>query len=115
MGSNIRAMIADVEVEDLEAAIPLYRELAGDVDVKRFPYLDLQLAAVGPFLLHSGPPDKYVSQTATVGGDHPPNGLAVPHGRYAHPTDHSNAKGGTQWMQHGPWSWGAEESSAPPG
>ena len=66
MGSNIRAMIADVEVEDLEAAIPLYRELAGDVEVKRFPHLDLELAAVGPFLLYSGPLDKYVSQTATV-------------------------------------------------
>ena len=66
MSSNIRAMIADVEVEDLEAAIPLYRELAGDVEVKRFPYLDLELAAVGPFLLYSGPLDKYVSQTATV-------------------------------------------------
>jgi hypothetical protein len=40
MSSNIRAMIADVEVEDLEAAIPLiplYRELAGDVEVRRFP------------------------------------------------------------------------------
>jgi hypothetical protein len=66
MGGNIRAMIADIEVEDLEAAIPLHRELAGDVEVRRFPYLDLELAAVGPFLLNSGPRDKYVSQAATV-------------------------------------------------
>jgi predicted enzyme related to lactoylglutathione lyase len=59
-------MIADVEVENLEAAIPFYRELAGDVEVRRFPYRDLELALVGPFLLYSGPLDTYVSQTATV-------------------------------------------------
>jgi predicted enzyme related to lactoylglutathione lyase len=59
-------MIADVEVESLEAAIPFYRELAGDVEVRRFPYRDLELALVGPFLLYSGPLEKYVSQTATV-------------------------------------------------
>jgi predicted enzyme related to lactoylglutathione lyase len=64
--SNIRAMIADVEVESLEAAIPLYRELAGDVEVRRFPYRDLELALVGPFLLCSGPLEEHVSQTATV-------------------------------------------------
>ena len=52
--SNIRAMIADVEVEDLEATIPFYRELAGDVEVRRFPYRDLELALVGPFLLQGG-------------------------------------------------------------
>jgi predicted enzyme related to lactoylglutathione lyase len=66
VSSNIRAMIADVEVENLEAAIPFYRELAGDVEVRRFPYRDLELALVGPFLLYSGPLEKYVSQTATV-------------------------------------------------
>ena len=66
MSSNIRAMIADVEVESLEAAIPLYRELAGDVEVRRFPFRDLELALVGPFLLYSGPLEKYASQTATV-------------------------------------------------
>jgi hypothetical protein len=55
MSSNIRAMIADVEVESLEAAIPFYRELAGDVEARRFPYRDLDLALVGPFLLYSGP------------------------------------------------------------
>jgi hypothetical protein len=66
MSSNIRAMIANVEVDSLEAAIPLYRELAGDVDVRRFPYRDLELASVGPFLLYCGPLGKYVPQTATV-------------------------------------------------
>ena len=66
MSSNIRAMVANVEVENLEAAIPLYRELAGDVEPRRFPYLDLELALVGPFLLYSGPVENHVSQTATV-------------------------------------------------
>jgi len=66
VSSNIRAMIADVEVDNLDAAIPFYRELAGDVEVRRFPYLELELALVGPFLLYSGPLEKYVSQTATV-------------------------------------------------
>jgi len=66
MSTNIRAMIANVEVESLEDAIPLYRELAGDVDVRRFPYRELEVALVGPFLLYAGPLEKYVSQTATV-------------------------------------------------
>ena len=66
MSANIRAMIANVEVESLEEAIPLYSELAGGVDAIRFPYQDLELALVGPFLLYSGPLEKYVSQTATV-------------------------------------------------
>jgi len=66
VSSNIRAMIANVEVESLEDAIPLYRELAGDVDVRRFPYRELEVALVGPFLLYAGPLEKYVSQTATV-------------------------------------------------
>jgi predicted enzyme related to lactoylglutathione lyase len=66
VSSNIRAMIANVEVESLEAAIPFYRELAGDVEVRRFPYRELELALVGPFLLYAGPLEKYVSQTATV-------------------------------------------------
>ena len=59
-------MIADVEVDDLEAALPFSRELAGDVKVRRFPCRDLEWALVGPFLLYSGPLEKYVSQTATV-------------------------------------------------
>jgi hypothetical protein len=66
MSMNIRAMIANVEVENLDDAIPLYHALAGDVDVRRFPYRELELALVGPFLLYSGPLEKYVSQTATV-------------------------------------------------
>jgi hypothetical protein len=66
MSTNIRAMIANVEVDSLEDTIPLYRELAGDVDVRRFPYRELELALVRAFLLYSGSLEKYVSQTATV-------------------------------------------------
>ncbi|MFD5080532.1 VOC family protein [Streptomyces sp. NPDC058371] len=66
MSSNIRAMVTNVEVENLDDAIPLYQDLAGDVEVHRFPYRELELALVGPFLLYSGPLEKYVSQNATV-------------------------------------------------
>ncbi|MGW3942263.1 hypothetical protein [Streptomyces phaeochromogenes] len=60
MSSNIRAMIANIEVENLEDAVPLYQDLAGDAEVRRFPYRELELALVGPFLLYSGPLEKYV-------------------------------------------------------
>jgi predicted enzyme related to lactoylglutathione lyase len=63
--SNIRAMVANVEVDDLETALPLYESLAGSGAV-RFPYQDLELALVGPFLLVSGATGKHPSQTATV-------------------------------------------------
>jgi predicted enzyme related to lactoylglutathione lyase len=66
MSTNIRAVFANVEVDDLEDAIPLYRSLAGGADVRRFAYKELQVAAVGPFLLLSGPTHNYVSQEATV-------------------------------------------------
>jgi predicted enzyme related to lactoylglutathione lyase len=59
-------MIANVEVANLEDAIPLYQDLAGEPEVRRFPYRELELALIGPFLLCSGPLDKYVSQSATV-------------------------------------------------
>jgi hypothetical protein len=66
VSSNIRAMIANVEVENLEEAIPLYQDLAGDAEVRRFPYRELELALVGPFLLYSGPHERYLSQNGTV-------------------------------------------------
>jgi hypothetical protein len=66
VSSNIRTMIANVKVENLDDAIPLYQDLAGDMEVRRFPYRELELALVGPFLLYSGPLEKYVSQNATV-------------------------------------------------
>ncbi len=66
MSTNIRAVLANVEVEDLDEAIPLYRSLAGGGEVRRFTYKKLQVAAVGPFLLLSGPTQDYVKQNATV-------------------------------------------------
>ncbi|MFF2382229.1 VOC family protein [Streptomyces sp. NPDC058108] len=65
MSGNIHAMVANIEVENLEDAIPLYQELTGE-EVRRFPYRDLELALVGPFLLYSGPLENYVSQNGTV-------------------------------------------------
>ncbi|MET7739179.1 VOC family protein [Streptomyces sp. NPDC005385] len=64
--SNIQAMIVNVRVDDLEASLPLYKELAGDVEVMRFPYEDMNLALVGPFLLISGPHEKHTPQHATI-------------------------------------------------
>jgi predicted enzyme related to lactoylglutathione lyase len=64
--SNIRALVANVEVDDLEAALRLYQSLAGEEAVRRFSYQDLELALVGPFLLISGAIEKHVSQVATV-------------------------------------------------
>ncbi|MGY5036204.1 VOC family protein [Streptomyces sp. 900116325] len=66
MNSNIQAMVANIEVENLDDAIPLYQDLAGGVEARRFPYRELELALVGPFLLYSGPVEKYVSQHGTV-------------------------------------------------
>ncbi|RZU36581.1 putative enzyme related to lactoylglutathione lyase [Streptomyces sp. BK022] len=66
MSENITAMVANVEVDDLEAAIPLYRDLAGGAEARRFTYKELHVAKVGPFLLYAGPLEKYTSQTATV-------------------------------------------------
>ncbi|MGW1735202.1 hypothetical protein [Streptomyces sp. NPDC001937] len=44
MSSNTRALIANVEVENLEDAVPLCQDLAGDAEVRRFPYRELGLA-----------------------------------------------------------------------
>ncbi|MER7927471.1 VOC family protein [Streptomyces sp. NPDC096057] len=66
MSGNIQAMIANVEVNDLEQAIPLYRDLAGGMEARRFTYKELDVALVGPFLLYAGPLEKYTSQNATV-------------------------------------------------
>jgi len=64
--SNVRAMVSNVEVGDLDAALELYQNLAGDEAVRRFSYRDLELALVGLFLLVSGAIEKHVSQVATV-------------------------------------------------
>ncbi|WP_329139124.1 VOC family protein [Streptomyces sp. NBC_01476] len=64
--SNITAVVARVFVEDLEAAIPLYQELAGVKQADRFAFRDVRLARVGPFLLLSGNTAAYRDRVATV-------------------------------------------------
>ncbi|MFF8479223.1 VOC family protein [Streptomyces sp. NPDC015414] len=53
-------------MDDLEEALPLYKELAGDPEVLRFPYEEMQLALVGPFLLIAGPKGNREAQNATI-------------------------------------------------
>ena len=64
--SNVRAVLARVVVPDLDAALPLYQELAGATEVRRFNFRDVQLAQVGPFLLLAGNTAAYRDRTATV-------------------------------------------------
>ena len=64
--TNINAVLANVRVDDLEAAIPLYQQLSGAEDVSRFPHEDLQQAIVGQFLLVSGAVDNHPVQVATL-------------------------------------------------
>ena len=63
---NIRGVLARVIVPDLDAALPLYQQLAGVTEAHRFSFRDVQLAQVGPFLLLSGNTDAYRERTATV-------------------------------------------------
>jgi hypothetical protein len=52
--TNIRGVLARVFVSDLDAVLPLYSELAGTTEVRRFGFRDVELAQVGPFLLLAG-------------------------------------------------------------
>jgi len=63
---NISRVLARVYVADLEAAIPLYQELAQVSDVSRFGFRDVRLARVGPFLLLSGNSAAYRDRVATI-------------------------------------------------
>ncbi|KIF68107.1 hypothetical protein HY68_04730 [Streptomyces sp. AcH 505] len=64
--SNITGVVARVFVADLEAAIPLYRQLAQTTAVNRFAFHNVQLAQVGPFLLLSGDTAAYRDRVATL-------------------------------------------------
>jgi catechol 2,3-dioxygenase-like lactoylglutathione lyase family enzyme len=64
--SNVRAVLARVVVPDLDAALPLYQELAGATEVRRFNFRDVQLAQVGPFLLLAGNTAPYQDRAATL-------------------------------------------------
>jgi predicted enzyme related to lactoylglutathione lyase len=64
--TNINGVLARVFVPDLDAAIPLYTELAGATDVARFTFRDVQLARIGPFLLLAGNTAAYRDRVATI-------------------------------------------------
>jgi hypothetical protein len=63
---NIIAVLARVYVDDLEAALPLYRELADGAEPARFSFRGVELARVGPFLLLSGDVAAYRDRVATL-------------------------------------------------
>ncbi|GGU82353.1 hypothetical protein GCM10010275_16800 [Streptomyces litmocidini] len=63
-GSAVVSVIARQRVDDLEAAVPFYERLTGRT-ADRFGFAGVRLAAVGPFLLFSGP-DEAVQRVAGV-------------------------------------------------
>jgi predicted enzyme related to lactoylglutathione lyase len=62
---NISMVLARVFVSDLNAAIPLYEELA-QAQAERFAFRDVELARIGPFLLLAGNTAGYRDRTATI-------------------------------------------------
>src|SRR5713226_7689874 len=64
--TNINGVLARVFVSGLDAAIPLYQELADAADVNHFTFRDVQLAQVGPFLLLAGNTAAYRDRVATI-------------------------------------------------
>ena len=64
--SNITGVLARVFVDDLDAAIALYRDLADGQEPARFRFRDVELARVGPFLLLSGDTAAYRDRVATL-------------------------------------------------
>ncbi|RPK58917.1 hypothetical protein EES43_19260 [Streptomyces sp. ADI96-02] len=63
---NITGVVARVFVDDLEAAIPVYRQLARTTAVHRFAFHGVELARVGSFLLLSGDTAAYRDRVATL-------------------------------------------------
>jgi predicted enzyme related to lactoylglutathione lyase len=62
---NISEVLARVFVPDLDAAVPLYEELA-QARAEKFGFRDVELARVGPFLLLAGNTAAYRDRTATI-------------------------------------------------
>jgi hypothetical protein len=62
---NISEVLARVFVPDIDAAIPLYEELA-QAQAEKFSFRDVELARVGPFLLLAGDATAYLNRTATI-------------------------------------------------
>jgi hypothetical protein len=51
---QIKQVLARVFVDSIDDALPLYEELAGQTEVRRFSFGDIELAWVGSFLLLAG-------------------------------------------------------------
>jgi predicted enzyme related to lactoylglutathione lyase len=64
--SNIIGVLARVFVDDLDAALVLYRSLADGQEPVRFRFGAVELARVGPFLLLSGDTAAYRNRVATL-------------------------------------------------
>ncbi|HWG23022.1 hypothetical protein [Actinospica sp.] len=64
--SNILGVLARVLVDDLDAALPVYRALAEGAEPQLFDFRDVRLARVGPFLLLSGDTAAYRDRVATL-------------------------------------------------
>ena len=64
--TNINGVLARVFVSGLDAAIPLYQELADVAEVNHFTFRDVRLAQVGPFLLLAGNTAAYRDRVATI-------------------------------------------------
>ena len=63
---NILAVLARIYVDDLDTAVPLYRDLAGGEEPHAFGFRGLRLAKVGPFLLIEGADEEVRSHAATI-------------------------------------------------
>jgi hypothetical protein len=64
--ANIDGVLARVFVPDLDAAIPLYQELAEVTKISRLVFRDVELARIGPFLLLAGNTAAYQDRVATI-------------------------------------------------
>lgn len=65
-GRNVVAVLARIPVGSIEAALPLYRRLAGTDAVRGFAFGPVRLAWVGPFLLLEGADATVRSRAATI-------------------------------------------------
>jgi predicted enzyme related to lactoylglutathione lyase len=63
---NVIGVLARVFVDDLDAALPVYRDLAGGRPAQRFAFKGVELARVGPFLLLSGDTAPFRDRVATI-------------------------------------------------
>ncbi|MEV4420550.1 hypothetical protein AB0L40_11315 [Patulibacter sp. NPDC049589] len=63
---NVIGVLARAYVDDLDAALPLYRDLAGGEEPHRFGFGTMRLAKVGAFLVVEGADDEVRSHAATV-------------------------------------------------